>query len=179
MASQNLFFALWPDDALRERIAAAAASLRETQRPGGRWIDARRYHATVIFLGRIAARNPLLDAALAAGDSAREGGFDLTLDTAASFDNRSIPWWLGSRSPVPGLAALRCALLDGLRAAGSPIREDHPHVAHVTILRDVERVLAPTPIDPIAWPVREFALIASALGGAASYELLRRWPLHA
>lgn len=178
MASHNLFFALWPGDALRERIASAAARLRETHAPHGRWTSASRYHLTVIFLGRVSARSdPLVEAALAAGDSARAGAFDVTLDIAGNFPNRSIPWWLGSKSDVPGLLALRIVLLDALREADFSIREDAPHVAHVTILRDADRTLASTAIDPIAWPVRDFVLIASALGGGSGYEVLRRWPL--
>jgi 2'-5' RNA ligase len=180
MASQNLFLALWPDDALRERIARAAAKLRETHAPRGRWTDARRYHLTLIFLGRIpVSAVPLVDAALAAGDAARAAPFEFALDTAASFPNRGIPWWLGCRAPAPGLRALRASLLDGMRAAGAPVREDTAHVAHVTILRDADRALAPIPIDPIPWRVRDFALIASTLGGAARYDVLRRWPLDA
>jgi len=177
-SSHNLFFALWPDDALRGRMASAAAHLRETHAPHGRWINARRYHLTVIFLGHH-ARLPesLIAAALSAGDAVRVPSFDFTLDIAGSFPNRSIPWWLGSRSHVPGLVALRTALLDGMRAADAPVRENTDHVAHVTILRDANRSLATTPIDPIAWPVHDFALIASSLGVTASYDVLRRWPL--
>jgi len=180
MASHNLFFALWPDDAQRDRIASVAAHLRETRAPRGRWIAAQRYHLTVIFLGRTTTLpNPLVDAALAAGDAARVAPFDVMLDVAGSFPNRSIPWWLGSRADVPGLLALRAALLEGMRAADAPVREDNAHVAHVTILRGADRAIAPTPIEPIAWPVRDFVLIASALGGGAGYEVLRRWPLDA
>jgi len=177
-SSHNLFFALWPDDGLRGRMASAAAHLRETHAPHGRWINARRYHLTVIFLGHHATLpESLIAAALSAGDAVRVPSFDFTLDIAGSFPNRSIPWWLGSRSPVSGLLALRSALLDGMRAAAAPVREDTDHVTHVTILRDADRSLATTPIDPITWPVRDFALIASSLGGTASYDVLRRWPL--
>lgn len=178
MASHNVFFALWPDDALRARIACAATHLRETQAPHGRWIDARRYHLTLLFLGRVSElAHPLVNAALAAGDAARVAPFDFALDIAGSFANRSIPWWLGTRSHGSVLHALRSALLEGLTAARSPVREDTAYVAHVTILRDADRPLAPTPMAPMAWPVRDFALIASSLGGAASYEILRAWPL--
>ncbi len=176
-SSHNLFFALWPDDALRERIASAAAHLRETHAPNGRWINARRYHLTVIFLGHHAVLpESLVVGALAAGDAARIAPFDFELDVAGSFANRSIPWWLGCATHVPGLLALRAALHDGLRSARVAVREHAEHVAHVTILRDADRGLSTTRIEPIAWPVREFALIDSALDGAGGYEVLRRWP---
>jgi 2'-5' RNA ligase len=146
--------------------------------PRGRWIDARRYHLTVIFLGRHAVLpESLLTGALAAGDAIRVAPFDFELDVAGSFANRSIPWWLGCGSPVPGLLALRTNLLDGLRSASIEVREDTEHVAHATILRDADRRLATTPIEPIPWRVRDVALIDSALGAGSRYEVLRRWSL--
>jgi len=177
-ASHNLFFALWPDDELRERIAAAAAHLRETHAPHGRWINARRYHLTALFLGHHAALpESLVAGALAAGDAARVAPFDFELDVAGSFANRSIPWWLGCRAQVPELLALRAALHDGLRSAGVSVREETAHVAHVTILRDANRNLPPTSIEPIAWPVRDFVLIDSAPNSPTGYEVLRHWSL--
>ena len=177
-SSHTLFFALWPNAGLRERIASAAAQLRESQAPRGRWIGAHRYHLTVVFLGRHAVLpEALVASALAAGDAARVAAFDFELDLAGSFANRSIPWWLGCRSHVPGLGALRAALLDGLRAARVPVDEDTGHVAHVTILRDADRVLPTTPMDPIRWRVREFALIDSAMNARSGYDVLRRWSL--
>ena len=178
-SSHNLFFALWPDESVRAGIEAAARVLERTHAPRGRWIKPPRYHLTLRFLGEF-ARLPddLVAAACDAGDRVRADAFGFSLDVAGSFANRHIPWWLGCRDRVDALVALRNGIADGLRANGQPLadRESEP-VAHVTILRDADRPLPPTPIAPIEWPVDAFVLIDSELGPRPRYAMLRRWPL--
>jgi 2'-5' RNA ligase len=176
--SHNLFFALWPDDDVRERIASAARRLEETHAPHGRWIGPHRYHLTLRYLGAHATLpEPLLATAHAAGDAVRTRAFEFALDIAGSFRNRDIPWWLGCREIPAGLHALWNALADALSANGAGAEEHVKRVAHVTLLRDADRRLADESIEPVAWPVHEFVLIDSVIGGASSYTILRRWPL--
>lgn len=173
-ATHRLFFALWPDDDTRASIAEAAAGLRRSQRPQGRWIKPHRYHMTLDFLGEHAPRpDALIDLALAAGDRVRARAFDMPLDVAGSFANRSIPWWLGCREIPAGLAALVQGVAEalGTRAGASTF------AAHVTILRDAARALPPTPIAPVRWRVADFVLIESVIAAASRYEILARWPL--
>jgi 2'-5' RNA ligase len=47
----RLFFALWPDDALRVRIADVAAKAITAHASGGRSLKPDRYHVTLQFLG--------------------------------------------------------------------------------------------------------------------------------
>ena len=61
--SHNLFFALWPDDDVRARIASAARQLKKAHAPRGRWIEPHRYHLTLRYLG---AHATVPDALLAA-----------------------------------------------------------------------------------------------------------------
>jgi 2'-5' RNA ligase len=176
--SHNLFFALWPDDNVRERIASAAAHLKSSHGPRGRWTRADRYHLTLRFLGTHATLpESLLAAATAAGDAVRTPAFGFALDQAGSFRNRDIPWWLGCRAMPAGLDALWNALAEALVANGAPPEERARRVAHVTIFRDADRTLGDEPIEPIPWPVRDFVLVDSELGGAARYTILKRWPL--
>ena len=176
--SHNLFFALWPDDDVRERIASAAERLKETHAPRGRWIRRDRYHMTLRYLGAHATLpQPLLAAAHAAGDAVRAPPFDFALDEAGSFRNRDIPWWLGCAAMSPSLDALFGALADALTGNGIAREEHAKRVAHVTILRDADRPLAREPIEPIPWPVHELVLVDSVIGGAATYTILRRWSL--
>ena len=174
--SHNLFFALWPDDDVRERIASAAHQLKRTHAPHGRWIKPHRYHLTLRYLGEHSTLpDSLLSACHSAGDAVQASPFSLTLDTAGSFANRKIPWWLGCHAMPEPLARLWDNLSHSLRANGVEIAEPAPRVAHVTIVRDADRRLAPERIDPIAWPVHEFVLVDSLLGAASSYSILRRW----
>jgi RNA 2',3'-cyclic 3'-phosphodiesterase len=174
----HLFFALWPEADVRERIDAAAQQLKRAHAPRGRWIRPHRYHLTLRYLGEHASLpDALLVAALAAGEAVRAGSFDLRLDVAASFANRSIPWWLGCGGVAQGFTELWREIAAGLAANGQPQRDDVDPVAHVTILRDADQRLPTMPIAPIDWPVRGFVLIDSHLGREARYEILRRWPL--
>jgi 2'-5' RNA ligase len=176
--SHNLFFALWPDDDVRERIASAARRLKEAHAPRARWIKADRYHLTLRFLGTHATLPAsLLAAANVAGDAVRASAFDFALDRAGSFRNRDIPWWLGCRAMPAGLDALWDALAGALDANGIADEERSRRVAHVTIARDADRVLHDEAIAPIEWPVRDFVLVDSRLGAASAYTILRRWPL--
>jgi 2'-5' RNA ligase len=78
-----------------------------------------------------------------------------------------------------GLDALWTGIEAGLRSNGVAIGEPAPRVAHVTILRDADRPLAPARIESIVWPVCEFVLIDSLLGPEPTYTILSRWPLAA
>jgi 2'-5' RNA ligase len=66
-----------------------------------------------------------------------------------------------------------------MRTEGDLAGDGKNLVAHVTILRNADRLLRPTPIPSIAWPVQDFALIDSRLGAEARHTVLRRWPLTA
>ena len=171
----RLFFALWPDEHVRDGIDAAAASLRTTHAPRGRWIAHPRWHLTLQFLGDVPAS--IAGDAARAADTVRAEAFDLTLDTAGSFRNRDIPWWLGCTHTPPALRHLHETLGAALRQAGVRHDDRKPLVAHVTVLRDADRVLPPTPIASVPWPVRDFVLVHSVLGGKAEYRVIGRWAL--
>jgi len=176
--SHNLFFALWPDDDVRERIAMAAQRLKQAHAPRGRWIKPHRYHLTLRYLGEHSTLPASLSRAChAAGDGVRAPSFSFALDAAGSFANRKIPWWLGCHAMPGALDALWESLSRGLAANGVTNEEAAQRVAHVTILRDADKRLAPERIEPIAWPVREFALVDSLLGAASGYTILQRWQL--
>lgn len=173
----RLFFALWPGDGVRDALADAADALRSAHPVRGRWLDRRRYHLTLRFLGDCDAAQEA--AALAAGAAVRAAGFDLSFDRAGSFGNRSVPWWLGCAQAPAGLHRLWEELDAALRSSGMAPARDHPPVAHVTVLRDARARLPDVPIAPVSWPVREFVLVHSVLGSQAAYHPLARWPLSA
>jgi 2'-5' RNA ligase len=54
-------------------------------------------------------------------------------------------------------------------------RPNSKFVPHVTLLYD-RQVLAPTPINPVAWKVEEIVLVRSEVG-ATKYEKPGRWKL--
>lgn len=179
MALHRLFFALMPDDATRERLHQAAMRLKATHAPQGRWLNPRRYHMTLQFLGDFDGLPPAIAAqACTAADGLRVAPFDLLLDVAGSFRNRSIPWWLGPAGEVPGLSSLWQGLGTALARTGVRVPGGQGFRPHVTVLRDAGAALPEMAIEPpITWRVDNFTLVHSVPGAQSHYTALGTWPL--
>jgi len=166
----RLFFALWPDHALRARLAALAAGLAARSR--GKAVPAAKIHMTLAFLGEVPAER--LAAAEHAASRVNAPAFEIALDEVGSFRAAHVAW-AGSRLAHPALAAMQAALSGELRREGFEL-ESRPFAAHVTLAR---RVVDPIPredMPPLPWNVDEFVLVASDTG-SGSYEVGRRWRL--
>ena len=176
----RLFFALWPDEGVRALLAGGATHLKQKLRPVGRWVGAHRYHLTLHFLGDYPVLpDTLVQRAIEAAASVRTPRFDLVIEEAGSFKNRSIPWWLGPSQPSAPLRQLWRDLRDALVAHSVPYDAKLRLSPHVTVLRDATQFLAVTPVPAVKWPVDSFALIHSHLGQDSRYEVLGTWPLSA
>ncbi|WP_408953372.1 RNA 2',3'-cyclic phosphodiesterase [Lysobacter sp. Hz 25] len=177
----RLFFALLPDAATQARIAAVAAALHREHDAGGRLIGAHRYHLTLQFLGDASEFQPERAArAQAAAASLVLPAFDLRLDRAGSFRNKSVPWWLGSEHTPEALEGLYQRLGVALAKEGVRAESGRALVPHVTIVRDAARPLhPPLAIEAIDWRVDAFVLIHSQLGSRNVYDVLGQWPLSA
>lgn len=168
----RLFFAIWPDAAARDALSRLAASLES--HVGGRAIPADKIHLTLAFLGDVAPEHAA--DLVKAADKVREAPFDLTLDRTGAFRRARVSWVGASAAPAP-LIAVEAALRAGLRARGFEL-EERAFNPHVTLVRKAERTLAVEPIEPIAWRIEEFALVASELGSGI-YKTMAMWPLKA
>lgn len=167
----RLFFALWPDDAVRAQLASVAERL-----PGrsGRRVPAQNLHITLVFLGEV-------EAAVAQGmqheaAEIRAATFDLALD--------HLGWWRGPRVAWLGAAECPQALaqlvetLSALARTGGLQPDDRPFQPHLTIARKVSRRPRPLAFEPIRWQINEFCLVQSKPGDTGSeYQVLSRWPL--
>lgn len=172
-AAHNLFFALWPDEAVRAQMEERARALDRDHHPRGRLLRPARYHLTLQFLGEHAeVPAQLVEDVMSAAGQVQVSAFDLSLDRAGSFHN---VWWLGSAHPPEGLQALWQALGTGLMRARVKVASSGKLTPHVTVVRDAVARLPPTPIQSILWRVREFVLIDSQ--PPRPYTILHRWPL--
>lgn len=174
----RLFFALMPDDTTRERLAVVADALK-TSRPGlrARWIHPGRYHATLHFLGDHAALQPsLVEGAIAAADKLRAAPFTWTLDVVTSFRGREPPCVLYGVETCAPLQALWSALGKTLALAGHGARLERSFTPHVTLACSHGTMLPELVVEPVIWPVTEFALIHHVVGQGA-YQILGCWPL--
>lgn len=175
---QRLFFALWPDLALRRGIAATTKQLEATHRIGGRALPPARYHLTLQFLGDFdRAAEAVIDAAINAADEVRLPGFELQLDRAGSFGGTRVGW-LGPARVPPALSALAAVLGLALDRHGVPRESDGQGswTPHVTVLRGMRRTLPALDIAPLAWAVDGFALVRSQ-PGQGGYDVLQHWAL--
>lgn len=168
----RVFFALWPDDAVRRHLHETGVALQA--RAGGRLTRAASIHMTLVFIGEVAIADLAELSQRAAGVALAP--FSMRLDVTDCWPHNRIAW-VGPQA-VP--AAL-IDLVERLRAAldGSPFEFDRkPFAAHVTLLRNARCARALQTVAPVDWRVRDFVLLRSTMdAGGAAYEMIGRWPI--
>jgi RNA 2',3'-cyclic 3'-phosphodiesterase len=173
--NRRLFFALWPTDAVRAQLAAAAQSYAEF----GRAIAARNLHVTVAFLGAVAEErlDHVVEIARSTQKLTLDGKFMLHLDRL-EFWRRSSLIALPATQVPPELLRIVDGLRAGLRERGFELQEHDAFRPHVTLVRDVARGPAAAAVTPVQWPVESFALVESQVGQRGSqYSVLDEWSL--
>ena len=166
----RLFFALWPDDAVRARLAHWSRELHAVC--GGRRTLAENLHVTLAFLGSVDDQH-VAEIERAANEVA-PSVVSLVLDRPGYWKHNRIAW-AGTSIVPPGLEAL----VSGLRGAleKSRIRFDaKSFVSHVTLLRDAREPAAMPALAPVEWRLDGFALVQSvALPRGSRYEIRKSW----
>ena len=169
--AKRLFFALWPDDALRQKLHALGEEILSNYR--GRRIPPENLHLTLAFLGSVdAERQACLERMALA---IRSPAFTLTLDQAGFWPRKGL-LWAGGTSPAELLALVQ-EINQCLRTCGL-VPETRPYQVHLTLARNVRglRLDRDRAVVPLAWKVSQFALVASrTLPTGARYEVLKTW----
>ena len=171
-ARARVFFALWPDEAVRASLARCA---RDAQAEcGGRAIRAEKIHLTLFFIGAIARERLAALETLAL--AVRAASFELQVNVLGYWRHNQIVW-AGARECPAALTSLVTVLSAGL--AGEGIRsEERPYVPHITLVRGATLARATRTAAPLTWRARDFVLVESvAARGGVSYEVRGRWPL--
>ena len=168
---QRLFFALWPDESVRQRLADYRPLLNGC---GGRPVVLENLHITLAFLGSVdvSTRACLEKAA----DAINAPAFTLRMDQLG-FWRRPHVVWLGAHDIPQPLLVLVAALKQAMIGCGLEPESRH-FQAHLTLMRKAWR--APLELNPpvMTWPVTDFALVASdTRSEGVRYEVLRRWSL--
>lgn len=180
-STDRLFFAVFPAPESAERIAALAQTLRQQHGLRGKPLPASRLHVTLHHQGDYAGLPATLVAASeAAAARVAMPAFDVAFDSASSFAGRprQRPLVLrGDEASIAPLLSLQCVLGEAMTAAGLGRHVSAKFVPHVTLLYD-DNLLAPRPVERIAWTVREFVLMHSLIG-RGEYRTLGRYPLAA
>ena len=166
----RLFFALWPDDAVRAQLARWSRELHALC--GGRPTLPENLHVTIAFLGGVADAR-VAEVERAANEVAPKA-VSLVLDQPGYWKHNRIAW-AGATVVPPALEALVVELRDALTR--SQISFDAKGFAsHVTLLRDAREPKGMPALDPVCWRVDGFALVQSVtLPRGSRYEIHRAW----
>jgi 2'-5' RNA ligase len=165
--SRRLFFALWPDAALRHRLL----HWQTAHLPADvRWQHRADLHMTLHFLGSVTS--DMTGRLVELGAALEPQAFDLTIDRIGHWPGPGVLWAGPSQVPA-ALIALHAALAEGLCALGLDV-ETRPYRAHVTLARTVRAPLD-AGIMPLVWQVRRWALVESRPGEAPHYRPLAQW----
>ncbi|MDB6156879.1 MAG: putative 2-5 ligase [Gammaproteobacteria bacterium] len=176
--TRRLFFALWPDEALRKALVDAT---RDALRAcGGRPVPSESLHTTLAFLGSVPERRipelTQIAGPLAAAFSPSEVPLRLTFDHIERWKKPQIISAL-TREESAGAIALSESLKNELARRGfSP--DLKPFRAHVTLARKVPHGTHDHTMQSVFWSFTEFALIESRTEAQATvYRVLESFPL--
>ena len=173
--NRRLFFALWPTDAVRAQLAAAAESYSSF----GRVIAARNLHVTLIFLGAVPEERVagVLESARSAQKLTFDGKFSVHFVAVELWRRSSLICLTAGQAP-PELLRIVGRLGAELRGRGFELREHEMFRPHVTLVRDVVRGSKVAGAASVPWPVDSFALVESKVGQRGSeYTVLEQWRL--
>jgi len=168
----RLFFALWPDEALRERLHGAANSISIAG--AARRVVRNNLHLTLHFIGNVYFEEMVCLQRQASRVKADKFQFDI--DWQGSFSKPRVAW-LGSGAVSGALGELQAQLGRQLQLCGyqPEARDYHPHV---TVARKIDAVSDSGPFEPIPWMVTEFALIeVQQLANGVQYRVVETYPL--
>jgi 2'-5' RNA ligase len=182
MTTLRVFFALWPDPDVRDRLAELARATSD--RANGRAPPPANLHMTLAFVGEVPLVSVATLRSIGRAAAATVPPFALDLDRVGAFHRQGIAW-AGASSPPAALVRLVAELGKGLAAQGFRL-EDRAFHAHVTMARRC-RTRASDPMRdgetlaaPIAWNVTRMTLAASEMTfGPPRYREVDGWPLAA
>ncbi len=168
--SERLFFALWPDESTRARLADAARILYGEC--GGKKTKAESIHLTLVFLGEVETGKVGLLRGIASRIA--ESAFEVRMDRAGYWKHNRIVW-AGMTTIPPELGRLVTVLQQGLRVGGFEF-DGRAWFPHVTLVRKADAPRIDPDFQAFSWPVSEFCLAASTASG---YAILDKWLLPA
>ena len=173
---ERIFFAVLPDEKTAARIHTLAEDQKSEKGLTANLILPEHLHVTLFHLGDWAMLpEEIVNIALGAASQVNVPAFEVAFGRAESFRNSTgvFPFVLTGRREQwqPLHAALGTALKDA--GLGGATRGDFQ--PHITLAYDKLRV-KPFAVDPVAWTVRDFALVHSQLG-RTTHVHLGRWPL--
>lgn len=172
MASERLFYALMPDEELQQALHDQGMAWKSRFR--GRLTALETIHLTLFFIGSV--EESVTRCLLEHSADIQLPAFDLRLDTACHWPRPKVVW-MGPRIIPDELRYLHEAVRGLVADCGLNV-EGFPYRPHITLYRKVRKAPSCLQVQPLHWPVRDFALVRSkTLPSGPVYEILQRWPL--
>jgi 2'-5' RNA ligase len=167
-----VFFALWPDDAIRDQLEHA---VRKTVRAsGGAAVPAQNLHITLAFLG--AVDPAALSRARAAAGAVVAPPLAVQLDRIEAWPRQKLLCLVPSQPNEP-LRQLVRTLKAELEIRGFEL-ERRAWRPHLTLARKLGRFDVAENLALPDWPIEDFALVESRTDPRGSqYTVLERWAL--
>lgn len=166
--SLRLFYALWPDDAVRAKLVTLQSHVN------GRKVMASNLHLTLAFLGQ--QSSDLVPTLQRAMDDLPLEAMHLSIDTLGYFKKPQVAW-AGPSLPPPSLLDLHRLLQKSLIQLRVPLKINEGFKPHVTLARDAVAPVA-TSLPAVEWHVKCLALVASvSTTDGVTYVPLREWTL--
>jgi 2'-5' RNA ligase len=165
---QRVFFALWPDEALRGKLSRLARQLEGDGRP----VPAEHLHLTLAFPGTVPAG--VVSRLVARMRSVEVPAIRLRLDALGYFARPRIAW-VGP-SEVPETLGQLARALNALCAEAGVRPEQRPFRPHVSLRRGVTR-FQPARFPPLDWMTDRIVLVESGRDGHPGlYRILASHP---
>jgi RNA 2',3'-cyclic 3'-phosphodiesterase len=172
LATARVFFALWPNEAVREQFMQWAKLLHEIC--GGSITKPGNLHITLAFLGNVAVSR--LDELKALASKLGGSAFSLDFTAPGYWRHNRIAWAAPDETPQV-LSDLVKKLECSLQIAGFSF-DERPYAPHLTLLRKARWDPPPYSFKNIKWEISEFVLVRSnRTENGSEYEVIGRWPL--
>jgi 2'-5' RNA ligase len=169
--TSRLFFALWPDDETRQKLAHLSQFIKAER---FKWVQPHNLHVTLVFLGQTDEDVELSVKQSVPSISAQP--FELTFD-CLSYWSRPKILCLTCRQPVPEAASMLAFALETVAANCGLQTDTRPYMPHITLARHA-RYLPEVNIEPIIWRAEAFCLIEScSKPDGVFYKVIQQWPL--
>jgi len=169
--SVRLFFALWPDDKIRFKIAENLKRFK-IDRNQSRLVTNSNLHLTLHFIG-----NTSLEEMKCLDRQARQVNaepFDLCVDCSGYFKKPKV-LWLGCQTVPKALYELQKNLGE-LIARCTYTPETRSYSPHLTVARKIIEDPGSVPIEPVHWQVDRFVLVESiSVSGGVRYEVVESY----
>ena len=168
----RIFFALWPDNALRESLHLASKTI-PIKRPARR-VPRYNLHLTLHFVG-----NVYFDQLACLREQAgqvKAKAFELSIDCQGVFKKSRVAW-LGCRETPTALLELHQQL--GQRLQLCDYRpEARNYNPHVTMARKIGHIPEQKGFEPITWKANQFCLIeVQQIDDGVQYRVIETYPL--